>query len=214
MSQSVRSVIVRAAAVLSSVAVICPAARAASPTVYLQNSMIVGSGGTLTISRLPFNNGTRIIYDDVTIPFSVQAGALVIGNLVAKPSQKLLTNGFVPGVYTTLGGKADATATVTGPGVGVGGSTVWSVAAKAPDSGTPITAVQWTVGPLSDNPTVQAYLKTYAITPDPNYSYGVGQAGGYSSTLVGFAQVGGTLNARVYAGANVSLNLTYALTAK
>lgn len=206
------SVAAGAALVLSAVGAMSSAG-AATPTVYLQDAQIVGSGGTLTIMRLPFNNGSKLVYKDVTIPFSVEAGSIVIGTPVVAKPPKLVTSGFVPGTYTTSGGKADATATVTGPGVGVGGSTVWSMAAKAPDSGTPIVGVQWTVGPLSDNPPAAAYLQGYGITPDPNYYYGIGQVYYSNSTLLAFAQVGNTLNIRLYYNNNIHDNLTYTLSA-
>ena len=73
--------------------------------------------------------------------------------------------------------------------------------------------MQWTVGPLSDNPPVQTYLNTYHITPNPNYSYGIGAVYNSPSTLIAFAQVGDTLNAEIYGGSNIERNLTYTLSA-
>ncbi len=150
-------------------------ANAASPEVYLEDSTVVGSGGTLAISRLQFTNGTTLQCDDVTIPFSVgTGGGLTVGAPTLTKCVSLITSHFVQGTYAGPGKAPDVTITVTGPGVGVGGSTVWSLRAATVDNNTPLSSARWVVGPLSDNPDAQAFLTSCKITPDPNASYGFG----------------------------------------
>ncbi len=142
------------------------AAHAATPTVYLQDSTIVGSGGTLTITRLPLFNGSRTVYDDVTIPFSVgPTGVLTVDTPSITTSRPLITSHFLPGTYTAIGGAKDATITVAGPNAGQNGTTVWSAAAVKPDGSTQVVSANWTAGPLSDNPPAAAYIKQYGILP-------------------------------------------------
>jgi hypothetical protein len=191
-------------------------AQAASPEVFLDSSMIVGAGGTLAIDQLQFTTSAGAVKcDNVTIPFNVgSTGSLVIGTPEVTTCVSLQTNHFVPGTYVILGYPKDNTIKVTGPAVGVGGSTVWSLSASPTiDSGTWVLDARWTVGPLSDNPEAQAYLKTCSnITPDPNASYGLGSPYFSANTLMAMVQTAGNLTIQAYNGCSVLFTKTYSFT--
>lgn len=153
-------------------------AAAAQPTAFLEDSTIVGAGGTLTATRVPVETSTgNIVYQDVTI----QLNATTKGGLTLAPgypkvqlSQPLITSGFLAGNYagpaTLANGKY--LVTVTGPGVGTGGTTVWGLAASkgANICTAPLTAT-WYTGPIASSP-LAARLKKDKISA-ADYSYGV-----------------------------------------
>ena len=155
-----------------------PAADAATPTPYLQDLTIVGSGGTLTITDVPVQTSTgSLVYKDLTIELSAD----VKGNLtIAKGFPKELNaikpvlNNFVAGTYagpaTLASGKF--LVTVNGPGVSAGGLTAWSLTTpKGADCGTlPLSAI-WYTGTIASNP-LAPRLKKAGIT-SPFYSYGL-----------------------------------------
>lgn len=188
------------------------AAPAAEPQVFLEELTIVGAGGTLAINQLQFTTPkNKVNCNNVTIRFSVgPTGQLVVGTPDIDPCVTLQTNEFVPGTYAILSSKNDNTITVTGPGVGVGGSTVWSLSllSKA-NSGTFVISAEWTAGPLSDNPAAQAYLKSCKITPDPNASYGFGHPYFTANTLMAMEETAGGLAIQAYNGCDVSFTVTY-----
>ena len=78
-------------------------ADAATPTPYLQDSTIVGSGGTLTITDMPVQTSTgSLVYKDVTI----QLNAATNGNVTIAPGFPKeqaaiapILNNFVAGKY-------------------------------------------------------------------------------------------------------------------
>ncbi len=74
-------------------------AQAVEPdTVFLQDSAFVGTGDTLTVSRLQFTNGSGAVEcDDVAIPFVSSAGDLTVGTPKVTTCGKLKTRGFVAG---------------------------------------------------------------------------------------------------------------------
>lgn len=195
---------------------LAPPAQAANPQVFLDSSTIIGAGGTLAIDQLQFTTSAGAVKcDNVTIPFSVgSTGSLAIGTPGVTACVSLQTNHFVPGTYAILGFPKDNTIKVTGPAVGVGGSTVWSLSASTTiNSGTWVLDARWTVGPLSDNPEAQAYLKTCStITPDPNASYGLGSPYFSSNTLVALVQTGGNLTIQAYNGCGILFTKTYSFT--
>lgn len=184
------------------------AATAATPTPYLQDSTIVGSGGTLTITDVPVQTSTgSLVYKDVTI----QLNAAVNGNLTIAPGYPVvrnaaepILNNFAAGNYVgplTLGG-GKFLVTVTGPGVGPGGSTLWSLTpASGAYCGTYPQSVTWYTGPIANNP-LAARLKKANISSG-FYSYGivgfspscgVGSYGYFlSGALVGISQAEGAL---------------------
>jgi hypothetical protein len=181
---------------------------AATPTPYLQDSTIVGSGGTLTATDVPVQTSTgSLVYKDVTI----QLNADVKGNLTiapgypkVQPAPPLILNNFAAGEYvgppTLANGKF--LVTVNGPGVGAGGVTVWSLTpASGANCATYPMSATWYTGPIASNP-LAARLKKAGITSSL-YSYGlVGfsptcAAGSYGyfvgGALIGVSQVEGSL---------------------
>ena len=189
----------------------------APDTVFVQDFTIVGAGDTLTVSRLPFTNGSGTVEcDDITIPFIVSsAGVLTVGTPDVTSCVKLKTNHFVAGTYALPSSPKDNTISVAGPAAGRGGSTVWSLALTGTDdSGTKMLSARWTAGPISDNPEAAAYLvKSCTITPDPNTSYGFGNTSFASNTLVAMVQTGDNLTVQAYNGCNVYFTVTYAKSA-
>jgi hypothetical protein len=197
--------------------VLASPAIAATPTPYLQDSTIVGSGGTLTASGVPVQTSTgSIVYKDVTI----QLNAATNGNLTIAPgypvvqnAPALILNNFAAGNYVgppTLGSGKFLVA-VNGPGVGPGGATLWSLTpASGANCATYPQSVTWYTGPIADNP-LAARLKKANIT-STFYSYGlVGfspscAAGSYtyfsSGALVGLSQVGGSLTIVSFSAGN------------
>jgi hypothetical protein len=190
-----------------------PPAYGQSPTVFLQDSTITGADGTLIISELPFLFNGKVLYDDVTIPFSVGAkGTLTVGKASITKSVMPITSNFAAGTYNIPGKPKYAAIQVTGPAVGTGGSTVWSLAALAPNGETPLVSGQWTVGPLSDDPDVQAYIKKYKISIDPNDSYGLASIPNGEIVLIALQQVNDTIGVRGYFESSTPyLTLTYTM---
>lgn len=153
-------------------------ADAATPTPYLQDSTIVGSGGTLTITDMPVQTSTgSLVYKDVTI----QLNAATNGNVTIAPGFPKeqaaiapILNNFVAGKYagppTLASGKF--LVTVNGPGVGSGGATLWSLTPSGGSScGTYPQSATWYTGPISSNP-LAARLKKAGINSS-FYSYGL-----------------------------------------
>jgi hypothetical protein len=187
----------------------------APDTVFVQDSTIVGARDMLTVSGLPFTNGSGTVEcDDVTIPFAVNsAGDLTVGTPEVTTCVKLKNNNFVAGTYTFPSRPSDNTIAVAGPAAGRGGSTVWSLALTGiDDSGTFLLSARWTAGSISDNPEVTAYLKSNSCTNfalDPNTSYGFGKASFSSNTLVAMVQTGNNLTVQAYNGCAVYFIVTY-----
>jgi hypothetical protein len=163
---------------LAASGVIEPSAMAAAPTPFLEDSTIVGAGGTLTATCVPVETSTgSVVYQDVTIQLNAtpQGGlTLAPGYPKVQPCPPLITSGFLAGNYVgpaTVGG-SKFLITVTGPGRGVGGTTSWSSAAsKGANSCTvPLTAT-WYTGPIANNP-LASRLQKDKITYT-GYSYGV-----------------------------------------
>jgi hypothetical protein len=204
------------AAGLGLAAVLAVPAIAATPTPYLQDSTIVGSGGTITATDVPVETSTgSLVYKDVTI----QLNAATTGNLTIAPGYPKVVNAispilnnFVAGNYTaptTLASKV--LITVNGPGVGAGGATVWSLApSSGAVCGTYPASATWYTGPIASNP-LAARLKKAGITSS-FYSYGlVGISpdcalNGYNDfvggALIGVSQVEGSLTIVSFANGN------------
>jgi len=179
----------------------------ATPTPHLQDSTIVGTDGTITATDVPVETSTgSLVYKDVVI----QLNATTNGNLTLAPGYpkimnaiEPILNNFVAGNYTapsSIGSKL--LVTVNGPGVGSGGTTVWSLApASGANCGTYPASAAWYTGPIASNP-LSARIKKAGITSS-FYSYGlVGvsppcAADGYNDfvggTLIGVSQVEGSL---------------------
>lgn len=178
------------------------------PYLQMQYSTLTGSGNTITATMLPVVTSTGITYQNVTLLFDVDSSGnitLAPGYPQLVPSPTPIISGFLAGNYvgpsTIFGGKA--LITVSGPSVGPGGTTEWTISASSganactyPDSAT------WYVGPLTSNP-LSARLKKDGIT-SPDYSYGVGSSQCTNAlhwgtnTLLGLSQVGDTLTIYSY----------------
>jgi hypothetical protein len=170
------------------------------PYAEFQNSTLTGSGNTISASSLPVVTAGGILYFDVVVQFDVDAD----GNLTVSAgypqytkSPQPLVDHFKAGTYL---GPDDSTEliTVSGPGVGGGGTTVWSLGPASGASGClyPYTATWYVVKKLSDSPLAKR-LKAAGIT-NTNLSYGVGKAncgGGAWETdsLLGFDQTAGSI---------------------
>jgi hypothetical protein len=180
-------------------------ARAQTPPYALfQYSTITGSGNTITATQLPVVTTSGTVYQNVTLLFDVDAS----GNLTLAPgypevvkSPRPFTANFVPGTYvgpsTILSGKAIIT--VSGPSVGPGGITEWSLSAPtgADPCSYPSSAVWYAVPALANSP-LAARLSKAGITSTA-VQYGVGgsqcSTDGYDweqNTLLGFSQTSGT----------------------
>jgi hypothetical protein len=153
-------------------------AAAATPTPFLQDSTIVGAGGTLTATRVPVETSTgSVVCQDVTIQFNASTkGALTLapGYPKIQPCPPLITSNFLAGNYagppTIVRGKY--LVTVGGPAAGPGSSTAWSlVATNGADLCTvPVTAT-WYTGPIANNPLAPRLKKAGITTTE--YSYGI-----------------------------------------
>jgi hypothetical protein len=156
-------------------------AAAASPTPFLEQATIIGAGGTLTVDRVPVETATgSVVYRDILMVF----GADSLGNLSLmrgypkfQHDPPIVASPFIAGNYagppTLANGKY--LITVTGPGVGVNGSTQWLLStAQGADGCTYPQSAFWFTGPIADNP-LASRLQAAGIT-SPEFSYGV--AGG------------------------------------
>jgi hypothetical protein len=182
------------------------------PYALFQNGAITASGNTINATRVPVITQSGMpLYFDVAIQFNVDhSGNLAIANgfPLVVPSPALLTSQFKPGTYVGpsnfLGGKARIV--VTGPGIGAGGATLWSLsAAPGADSCTPPASASWYVGTPSSGP-FAARVAAAKIT-NTDFSYGIGapvsntcqnavgtKAGSWIyGALLGLSQTGNTL---------------------
>lgn len=137
-----------------------------------QAAGISSASGTITAARVPVQNGTNPVqYFDVTISLAPTFNGSNVSGLSASatstPSKILQTQHFVAGTYKGADG---STYTVSGPGAGPGGGTVWTIVENS--GGTSCLAqATWYTTAGKDNPEY-ARLKAAGIT-SPTYSYGV-----------------------------------------
>jgi hypothetical protein len=163
----------------------------------------------LAATTIPVETATgKFVYWDMTILLNADSkGNLTLapGYPKFQPSVPFNISGFEAGAYagpaTIASGKYFVT--VTGPGVGPAGSTLWSLAtAKGADACTvPVTAV-WYTGPIAGNPLAPRLKKAGINSPD--YSYGIVGAGSpcggtfedlfEQGALIGASQTGPTLS--------------------
>ena len=170
------------------------------PYLLFQSSTLSGSGNTISVTQLPVVTSTGISYKNVSLLFDVDSqGNLTLASgypIVTVPTRPIVS-AFKAGTYvgppTILGGKA--VIVVSGPSVGPGGSTEWSLTSgSGADPCTyPDTAVWYAVQALANSP-LATRLKSANITSTMS-SYGVGRSqcttDGYyweQNTLLGFSQ--------------------------
>jgi hypothetical protein len=154
-----------------------------TPYALFQYATLVGSGNTLTASRIPVVVATgNTIFKNITIQFEVDPD----GNLTVSPDNPqisdappLQVSSFKAGSYigpgSILGGKTPAF--VDGPGATEGGATSWSFSTgSGADTCTYPNSATWYVGPIENTP-VAARLKAAGITSTA-WSYGVANGPG------------------------------------
>jgi hypothetical protein len=184
-------------------------AGAATPTPYLQDSTIVGSGATLTITNVPVQTSTgSIVYKDITIVFDAAVGghlSIAAGYPQEQPAISPILSNFVAGNYAgpPTFVKGNFLVTVKGPGVGPGGATVWSlITSSGADNCTYPPLATWYTGPIASNPLAPRLTKIGLASTF--YSYGVVGAGSNcndagvpfdfpTNGLIGVSQVEGSL---------------------
>jgi hypothetical protein len=171
----------------------------AQTTVSAQSASISGASGTIVATRVPVQIGSGTpSYFDVTIALTATtSGGTVTGVSVSgssAPSQTIQTAGFQAGTYMDSVGN---TYFVTGPGVGPGGATSWSLIASSGDNCNSIIDLTWYTGAGKQNPEYPRVAKAKIINPD-EYSFGVsggtngcfGSADFYQGFLIGASQNG------------------------
>ncbi len=191
-----------AALPFAALAVAGPAA-AATPTSYLQNGAIVGTGQTITISRLPVRLGNgALAYKDVTIQLDVSAnGTLTYAD--TRPLETNSPNPLVSGIKNGVYGDSANTNvqfSITGPGVMTGGNGEYSITRTGAYCAVAQPGVFYS-GPVGTTP-IGARVKAAGINTG-QYRLGVvgqeacGLSFNYanfpSHGLIGLAQVGTTL---------------------
>lgn len=192
--------VVRLAACLAIVAIAltCVAQAQTPPSALFQNATLSGSGSTITATRVPVAiSATLTIYVDIAMQFVADSNGnltLAAGYPQIVPSPTLLTGSGKAGNYVGPGNlfNGKGYVTVSGPGVGDGGTATWSLsAAPGADAGTTPTSATWYVGPIANSPLAPRLSKA-GITSTA-WSYGVagpGQRYWTHGDLIGVSQTG------------------------
>jgi hypothetical protein len=191
-----------------------PEVTTVTPAMQLQYASIVGTGSTVTISRVPVTTSTgAIVYEDITTQFAVGANGQIT-NAAGYPkfvtSPTLPVANFKAGIYngpnfgTNNNSYNGMQIAVAGPGIASGGATEWTLTTTSAATATctyPPSATWYVGSPTSTNNPLAARLKAAEITSTA-YSYGTVGNGNdncgpnyawYSNALIGVSQVGNTL---------------------
>jgi hypothetical protein len=211
--------VARAARLAALIVVTCALALNAQTVPYalFQNSTLTSTTNTINVTQLPVVTSKGTSYFNLTIPFDVSEttdGTITItpGTLQQTAAPRPSTDSFKGGTYK---GPDDSTEliTVSGPGVGPNGSTVWTIAPATGSSGclVPYSAVWYDVGTnITANP-LYPRLKSDKITSTGTVSFGTGSTNNnvcnpannwYTDSLLGFSQVGNTLTVSSYSNGN------------
>jgi hypothetical protein len=177
-----------------------------APYAEFQYATVTGSSNVINVTMLPVvTESGAVVYRNMTLQFEVSStGAITLApgspTVVAAPTPQI--SSFEAGNYvgpSTIG-YGEAFVSISGPGVTVGGSTEWSLAAStgAWDCTYPSSATFY-VGPITSNP-LYSRLKAAGIT-SANYNYGIIGEGPtcfpgnawYAGSLIGLSQTGSTL---------------------
>lgn len=171
-----------------------------------QYGILTATTNTINATLVPITTTSgALIYEDLTIPFSVSedsAGKIqvVAGTITAVPSPMPETGAFLAGNYVGPGGGTAQLLTLSGPGATSNGATMWSSTTTAGATGcTYPYSSSFYVGPLQDNP-LYSRLQTAGITSTA-YSYGIegqqmcstGNPWFDSGSILGFSQTGDLL---------------------
>jgi hypothetical protein len=174
-----------------------------------QYATLSGTTNALNVSQLPVVTATGTVYKNLTLQVEVDSK----GNITVAPGSPTVTaapstlaSSFKDGNYvgpSTVNSGANLI-TVSGPGVVVGGTTVWSLTAS-PDASTctyPASATWWVGPPSSTNNPLYIRLQNAKISSTA-FSYGtIGSVGSSScpesdywgrGTLIGVSQTGNQL---------------------
>jgi hypothetical protein len=176
---------------------------ATTPEALFQNSTLTATTNTINATWLPVVTSTgKILYDDVTIQFAVAAdGTLSVSSLLQNPSPKAIIDHFKAGNYIGPSNDPNFLITVSGPSIGPGGATDWSLVVST--GGDPCTLpsdATWWVGPIKKSP-YWPRIKAAGV-PLEGYFYGVGGNPGNcgsrglnwgENSLLGFFQNGPVL---------------------
>lgn len=175
----------------------------AVPYAEFQYATLTGANNTINATRVPIVTAGGTSYQDLTINLEVGAnGQVSLGTLTAVASPATQTAGFIAGTYVgpsnVCGG--GATITVSGPGVGTGGTTIWTVQSAPGASGCtyPASGYWYVDAPTDSNNPLFARLKTASIT-SAEYSYGLlgpgGSGGGWfdGGAILGASQSGNSI---------------------
>ena len=172
---------------------------AQAQTVSAQSASISGAGSTIVATRVPVQIGSGApSYFDVTITLTAGgAGGTATGISVSgssAPSQNIQTANFQAGTYTDNVGN---TYFVTGPGVGPGGATSWSLIGYNKNNSNSIIGLTWYTGTGKTNPEYPRVARAKIVSPD-EYSFGISGGTGsgfqtpdfYQGALIGVSQNG------------------------
>lgn len=176
----------------------------AQTTVSAQGASISAAGGTIAVAHLPVQvAGGAPSYFDLTITLTgisvggTPSGVKVAGKSVA--SQIIASDGFQQGTYK------DASAnvySVTGPGVGPGGATAWSLTFLSQGQNFPciLDSVTWYTDPGPNNPEAPR-LQAAGITTT---AYSFGLSGGSSCAESAFSN--GALVGVAHTGSGIAIS--------
>jgi len=190
-----------------------PEVTTATPSMQLQYASIVGTGNTVTISRVPVTTSTgTIVFEDITTQFAVGANGQIT---IAAGSPKYLVSPTLPvanfkaGLYDgpNFGANSDyqgMQVVVAGPGTAAAVATEWTLTTPTTSTASctyPGSATWYVGAPTDPNNPLAARLKAAGITSTA-YSYGImgGGNGGcgpkyawYGNALIGVSQSGNTI---------------------
>jgi len=152
------------------------------PHALFQNAAITASGNTINATRVPVITPSGPVYVDVAIQFDTDVNgnlAISTGFPQIVPSLTLLTSQFKPGTYvgpsSFLGGKARLV--VSGPGIGAGGDTIWSLSvAPGADPCTIPSSATWYVGSPGSGPFAARIAAAKITNTDLSYGIAAGVA--------------------------------------
>jgi hypothetical protein len=174
-----------------------------APYALFQDSTITSSGNTINASCVPTVVGTKVYYWNVAVQFEVSAtGTLSLAGAPTVIQCPLVNSGnFKAGQYMAPPAViSDAIINVSGPAVGPGGTTKWSLAAAPGANGCtyPPTAT-WYVGPIASSPYLTR-IQAAKVPPDIQsaWYFGIGGENGCGSdwdnnSLLGLSQIGNTI---------------------
>ncbi|MGD0986445.1 MAG: hypothetical protein ABR874_01460 [Candidatus Sulfotelmatobacter sp.] len=201
-----RAAICAATFILFALCAVCASAQA-PPYALFQDSTLTSTTNTINVTQLPVVTTTGTSYVNVVIEFDVSSdGTLSVapGYPQITPAATPLVLGFEAGNYFGGGAQSSYGIDVSGPGVGQGGNTEWSLAVSSNGNYTfPSNAVWFVVGNIKNSPLYSRIEKAKIDTQGWD-AFGTvgsdeclsGECGTYwtDKTLIGLAQIGNQLS--------------------